>query len=116
MSFETLRNGDDTIHFEHIEFAVDEKGIAPGSAPQPKKQSAWSSLRAGVKKRNPLSKWLTSPNSSDEKWPNDAQESKFCDSMVGLLQCREGYPDLGSGQKRNQSPERKKRKDGTEAR
>ncbi|KAL8739016.1 MAG: hypothetical protein Q9181_000298 [Wetmoreana brouardii] len=94
MSFEAFCNDDNTIRFEHIEFADDEKGITSGSAPQPKKQSAWSSLRAGVKRRNPLSKWLTSPNSSDEKWPNDAQECKFCDSIAGFLDYCEGYPDI----------------------
>ncbi|KAL9000782.1 MAG: hypothetical protein Q9188_005583 [Gyalolechia gomerana] len=61
-------------------------GLRQGPASPPQKQSAWSSLRAGVKRRNPLSKWLSSGSLDGEtpnsKWPDDAKESRFCNALV----------------------------------
>lgn len=89
-------------------------GHRQGPASPPQKQSAWSSLRAGVKRRNLLSKWLSSGSSDGEtpnsKWPDDAKESRFCNALVGLMQRSGGYHDLGKDKKESRSPERKKRK------
>ncbi|KAL8953737.1 MAG: hypothetical protein Q9222_000419 [Ikaeria aurantiellina] len=53
---------------------------------QYKKPSAWSSLRAGVKRRSGLFKWLSSSGSSDDesKWPDDEEESQFGDALVAI--------------------------------
>ncbi|KAL8721119.1 MAG: hypothetical protein Q9225_002142 [Loekoesia sp. 1 TL-2023] len=67
-------------------FHIDQECLSPGTTTPPKKQSTWSSLRAGVKRRNPISKWLSSGSSDDEppesKWPDDAKESRFCNALV----------------------------------
>ncbi|KAI4150062.1 MAG: hypothetical protein L6R39_002359 [Caloplaca ligustica] len=121
MSFEVSRernrsidpNGQGTVQGDE---AMEKPRLSTESDPLAKKQSTWSSIRAGVKRRNPISKWLSSsPVSSDEepaesKWPNDEKESLFCNALVGLMHRSGRYHDLGLDKRENEGPERKKRK------
>ncbi|KAL9031121.1 MAG: hypothetical protein Q9196_000827 [Gyalolechia fulgens] len=88
-------------------------GLQQGSASPCQKQSPWSSLRAGIKRRNPISKWLSTGSSDDDenpncKWPDDVKESRFCNALVGLMQRSGGYHDLGKDKEENRSRERER--------
>lgn len=121
MSFEVFRAGNRSIDGNSSETVQDKQAaekpsFSPEGSSPPKKQSTWSSIRAGVKRRNPIPKWLSSsPASSDEeppesKWPQDEFESRFCNALVALMHRSGRYHNLAQDKRENKSPERKKRK------
>lgn len=85
-------------------------GLSADSTSPIKKNSIWGSLRAGVKRRNPISKWLSDEERLESKWPDDARESHFCNALVALMHRSGRYHDSGQVKEENLGPERKKRK------
>ena len=121
MSLETSReeNPTEVVNEQEVtqddKAAVDTDGVAPKFASRPENRSTWRRLRAGVKRQNPISKWLSSSGSSedkppDSKWPGDAKESGFCNALIGLMDRSGEYHDLAGDKEENGGSERETNK------
>ncbi|KAL8665483.1 MAG: hypothetical protein Q9202_002188 [Teloschistes flavicans] len=108
MSFETSLNDKKARSVEHQERENVVDTPRSGSVQHPKKKSTWSSLRAGVKRRNPFTRWFTPSGSSGEESPerkrsDDSKEGLFCEALLGLMKRTGDYPTLMSRTKEDQT-------------
>ena len=114
MFTQILQKGKQILHGKHIKNPPTGDNVPRVHNPQPRPERSWESFREAIKRgtKRFTSSSSSEASSSTSKWPNDAQESLFCDSIVALIRLDGEYPDPDVELKKFQNKEQVRVREG----